>query len=278
MYKIITREELAASVYRLKIDAPRIARARKPGQFVTLRIHEKGERFPLTIYDADPKQGTLTLVFQALGKSTTHLGDLKAGDSIKDVVGPLGRPTHIEKFGTVVCVGGGIGIAPVYPIVQGMKQAGNKVISIIGGRNKDLLILEEEMKQASSELRVCTDDGSYCTRGFTSDILKGLIAEGVKIDLVVAIGPVPMMKVICGVTKEHNIKTMVSLNPIMVDASGMCGVCRVTVGKETKFACVDGPEFDGHLVDFDELTKRLKTYLVQEKISLEHYKALTSST
>jgi len=281
MYKVLAREQIASCVYKIVVSAPLIARARQPGQFVALRIDEQGERFPLTICDADPTKGTLTLVFQAVGKSTFHLAALHVGDTIQDVVGPLGKPTHIEKFGTVVCIGGGIGVAPVYPIAQGMKKASNKVISIIGARTKDLLILENEMRAVSDELIVGTDDGSYAKKGFTSDLLKEVINRGEKtcgersesIDLVVAIGPVPMMRVICNVTKEHNLKTIVSLNPIMLDATGMCGVCRVTVGGKTQFACVDGPEFDGHLVDFDELTKRLRTYLTEEKKVLEHYRA-----
>ncbi|MBI4834435.1 MAG: sulfide/dihydroorotate dehydrogenase-like FAD/NAD-binding protein [Planctomycetes bacterium] len=272
MYKIVKREELSSCVYRFEIEAPLIARARKPGQFVAIRLDEQGERFPLTICDADPLKGTLTLIYQSVGKSTVQFAGLQAGDSILDIVGPLGKPTHIEKFGSVVCIGGGIGVAPVYPIVQGMKRAGNKVISIIGARTKDLLILENEMRAASDALLVTTDDGSYIRKGFVSDVLKEIIARGDKIDLVVAIGPVPMMRVVCNVTREYNLKTMVSLNPIMLDATGMCGVCRVTVGGKTQFACVDGPEFDGHLVDFDELAKRLRTYLTEEKRAMEHYR------
>jgi len=213
-----------------------------------------------------------------MGKSTFQLSGLQPGDFISDVVGPLGQPTHIEKFGTVICLGGGIGVAPIYPITQGMRKAGNRVISIIGARTKDLLILEKEMKAASDELIVGTDDGSYGKKGFTSDLLREVIKRGEKIALVIAIGPVPMMKVICNVTKEYNLKTVVSLNPLMLDATGMCGVCRVTIGGETKFACVDGPEFDGHLVDFDELTKRLKTYLTEERKALEHYRGSPKCT
>lgn len=272
MYKIIAREQLASCVYKIEVEAPLIARARKPGQFIALRMDEQGERFPLTICDANPQKGTLTLVFQAVGKSSFQLSGLQAGDSLQDLVGPLGKPTHIEKFGTVVCVGGGIGVAPVHPIAQGMRQAGNKVISIIGARTKDLLILEKEMHIVSDELIVGTDDGSYGKKGFTSDLLREVIKRGDRIDLVVAIGPVPMMKVVCNVTKEYNLKTVVSLNPIMLDATGMCGVCRVTVGGKTQFACVDGPEFDGHQVDYDELTKRLRTYLNEEKRAVEHYR------
>ncbi|MDI6732432.1 MAG: sulfide/dihydroorotate dehydrogenase-like FAD/NAD-binding protein [Planctomycetota bacterium] len=275
MFKIVNKSILGkeeTGIYRIVIDAPRIARTRHAGQFVVLRTNEQGERIPLTICDADPVAGTFTLVFQAVGKSTMQLGKMNVGDNIQDVLGPLGRPTHIENYGTVVCIGGGIGIAPVHPIAQAMKQAGNKVISIIGARSKDLLILEEEMRRASNELLVTTDDGSYVRKGFTSDVLKEVINRPEKIDLVVAIGPVPMMRVISDITRSYGIKTMVSLNPIMLDATGMCGVCRVTVGGKTQFACVDGPEFDGHLVDFGELQKRLTTYLKDEKIAVEKYK------
>lgn len=271
MFKIIEKHCYSPGVYKIVIETPLIARKRQAGQFVVLRIDEPGERFPLTICDADPDKGTLSLVFQAVGKSSTQLGDLSVGDSIQDVVGPLGKPTHIENYGTVVCIGGGIGIAPVYPIAQAMHQAGNKVISIIGARTKELIILEDEMRKVSDELIVGTDDGSYGRKGFTSDLLKEVIDRGSRIDLVLTIGPVPMMKVICNVTRPHNLKTVVSLNPIMLDATGMCGACRVTVGGETKFTCVDGPEFDGHQVDFDELTRRMKVYLDKEKVAQDKY-------
>jgi ferredoxin--NADP+ reductase len=265
VFPIVDSKLLAASVKQFKVAAPEIAKKRKPGQFVVLRTHEEGERIPLTIADADPAAGTITLIFQEVGKSTMHLGKLKIGDSILDLIGPLGRPTHIEKFGTVVCIGGGIGIAPVYPIVKGMREAGNRVISIIGARTKDLLILEEEMAAGSHILKVSTDDGSYGYHGFVSDILQDVIDEGNPIHLVVAIGPVPMMRVVCNVTRSRNIKTVVSLNPIMVDATGMCGACRVSVGGKTRFVCVDGPEFDGHEVNFAELVKRQRAYLDQEQ-------------
>lgn len=271
MFKILAKEVLSDCVYKLVIEAPWIAKARKAGQFVVLRIDENGERIPLTICDADAVKGTVTIVFQAVGKSTMQLGQMEPGQKIQDFVGPLGKATHIEKYGTVVCVGGGIGIAPVYPIAQAMRLAGNKVISLIGARTKNLLILEKEMAKVSDELLVATDDGSYAIKGFTSDLLKQVVDRGVKVDLAVAIGPVPMMRVMANLTKSYGIKTMVSLNPIMLDATGMCGVCRVTVGGKTQFACVDGPEFDGHLVDFDELQKRLKTYNSQEKTALEKF-------
>ena len=265
MFPIVDARLLAASVKQFKVAAPEIARKRKPGQFVVLRTHEEGERIPLTIADADPAAGTISLIFQEVGKSTMQLGRLKTGDSIMDLIGPLGRPTHIENFGTVVCIGGGIGIAPVYPIAKGMRQAGNRVISIIGARTKDLLILEEEMAAVSHILKVSTDDGSYGYHGFVSDVLQDVIDEGNPLHLVVAIGPVPMMRVVCNVTRSRNIKTVVSLNPIMVDATGMCGACRVSVGGKTRFVCVDGPEFDGHEVNFPELVKRQRAYLDQEQ-------------
>ena len=265
MFPILGARLLAASVKQFTVAAPEIAKKRKPGQFVVLRTHEEGERIPLTIADADPAAGTITLIFQEVGKSTMHLGKLKPGDSILDLIGPLGRPTHIENFGTVVCIGGGIGIAPVYPIAKGMREAGNRVISIIGARTKDLLILEEEMAAVSHILKVSTDDGSYGYHGFVSDVLQDVIDEGNPIHLVVTIGPVAMMRVVCNVTRSRNLKTVVSLNPIMVDATGMCGSCRVTVGGRTRFVCVDGPEFDGHEVNFAELVKRQRAYLDQEQ-------------
>jgi ferredoxin--NADP+ reductase len=271
VFQIIDARLLATAVKELKITAPEIARKRKPGQFVVLRISEEGERIPLTIADADPQAGVITLIFQEVGTSTAKLGKLKAGDSLSDLIGPLGVPTHVEKFGTVVCVGGGIGIAPVYPIAKAMGEAGNTVLSIIGARTKDLLILEEEMRKVSHVLKVSTDDGSYGYHGFVSDVLQDFMDEGTAIHLVVAIGPVPMMRVVCNVTRNKNIKTVVSLNPIMVDATGMCGACRVTVGGRTRFVCVDGPEFDGHQVDFAELVKRQRAYLDQEKQAYESF-------
>ena len=271
MFQIVEARLLAAAVKQFTIAAPEIARRRKPGQFVVLRINEEGERIPLTIADADPQAGVITLIFQEVGTSTAKLGKLKAGDSISDLIGPLGVPTHVEKFGTVVCVGGGIGIAPVYPIAKAMQEAGNTVLSIIGARTKDLLILEEELAKVSNVLKVSTDDGSYGYHGFVSDVLQDFMDQGTTINLVVAIGPVPMMRVVCNVTRNKNIKTVVSLNPIMVDATGMCGACRVTVGGRTRFVCMDGPEFDGHQVDFAELVKRQRAYLDQEKNAYESF-------
>jgi len=270
MYKIIRKEELAPSVKLFEVEAPLIARKARPGQFVILRIAEEGERIPLTIADFDREKGSIVLIFQEVGATTRQLGQLNAGDGIQDLVGPLGRPTHIERFGTVVCIGGGIGIAPVYPIARGMKEAGNTVISIIGARTEGLLIYEREMAAVSDELLVATDDGSRGLKGFVTDALRQVVDRGTKIDLVVAIGPVIMMKNVAEATRPLGIHTVVSLNPIMVDGTGMCGGCRVAVGNEIKFACVDGPEFDAHLVDFKGLIARQRMYLPQEKIALEH--------
>ncbi len=271
MNEIVKREALSKDVFRMEVETPLIARKRKAGQFVILRVGEEGERFPLTIADANAEVGTITLIFQAVGKSTWALSRLKEGDEIHDLVGPLGMPTHVERFGTVVCIGGGIGVAPLHPIVKAMKEGGNRVISIIGSRTKDLLILEEEIRGLSDELLVSTDDGTYGFHGFVTQVLEQVIERGEKIALVVAIGPVPMMRAVCKVTKQHDLPTTVSLNPIMVDGTGMCGGCRVTVGGETRFTCVDGPEFDGHMVDFDELTKRLSVYKKQEAKAMEKY-------
>ena len=274
MFEIVKREEMAqGSVVLNEIKAPLIAKKAKPGQFVILRAHEKGERIPLTMADTDPEKGTITIIYQVVGKTTALFKTLQVGDSYLDIIGPLGKPTDLEKYdGDVVCVGGGTGVAVLHPITRGLKQKGNNVIAIIGARTKDLLILEDKMKAASHELHVCTDDGSYGHHGFVTDVLKDIL-EKKNVKLVVAIGPVPMMKFVCSMTKEYNVKTIVSLNPIMVDGTGMCGCCRVTVGDETKFACVDGPEFDGHKVDFDELIKRLRSYLAEEKESYEKFKA-----
>ncbi len=271
MNEIVKREALSKDVFRMEVETPLIARKRKAGQFVILRVGEEGERFPLTIADANAEGGTITLIFQAVGKSTWALSRLKEGDEIYDLVGPLGMPTHVERFGTVVCIGGGIGVAPLHPIVKAMKEGGNRVISIIGSRTKDLLILEEEIRGLSDELLVSTDDGTYGFHGFVTQVLEQVIERGEKIALVVAIGPVPMMRAVCKVTKQHDLPTTVSLNPIMVDGTGMCGGCRVTVGGETRFTCVDGPEFDGHRVDFDELTKRLSVYKKQEAKAMKKY-------
>ncbi len=274
MYKIIFKREMAEkTVCHFRIEAPRIARKAKPGQFIVLRANETGERIPLTMAGTDPEAGTIDIIFQVVGKTTALLRTFNVGDSIQDIIGPLGRPTHIENLGTVVCVGGGTGVAVMYPITKAYKEAGNYVIAIIGARTKDLLILEEEMRQASHELRVTTDDGSYGHHGFVTDVLKQILDARKDVKLVVGIGPVPMMKFLSKMTKEYGVKTMVSLNPIMVDATGMCGACRVTVGGKTRFCCVDGPEFDGHEVDYDELIKRQRAYLTDEKISMDRFMA-----
>jgi len=273
MYKILEKKIWSDEEPKIKefvLDAPDIARAHQAGQFVILITDENGERIPLTVADKDVKKGTINILFQEVGKSTMCLGLLNEGDHIHHVVGPLGKPTHIEKFGTVVCVGGGIGIAPVHPIAQAMKEAGNKVISILGARSKDLLIYEGRMKKASHEIRVTTDDGSHGRHGFVTDELKAMIEEEkIPIDLVVVIGPPIMMKFVCKVTEPHKIETFASLNTIMVDGTGMCGACRVTVGGKTKFVCVDGPEFDGHQVDFEEMMMRQRQYLTEEKVARE---------
>jgi ferredoxin--NADP+ reductase len=269
MCKVIDKKKLSENIFRFDIEAPLIAKAAKAGQFVVIRIDEKGERIPLTIADSDRSKSLITLVFQVVGASTGILSRCEVGDEILDILGPLGHPTEVEKFGTVVCVGGGVGIAVVHPVVKAMKSRGNKVITIIGSRCEDALIFRNENKDHSDEFYITTDDGSCGRKGFVSDELKALIEKGVKIDRVIAIGPVPMMKAVANVTKSHNIKTIVSLNPLMLDATGMCGVCRVTVGGATKFACVDGPEFDGHQVDYDELMTRLDQYKDKEKIAMD---------
>ncbi len=271
MFEIIEKKELAHTVYQFRIKAPLIARKRKAGQFVVLRMNEQGERIPLTIVDSNETDGTITIIVQEVGKSTAILCGMGAGDSILDVVGPLGKPTHIENFGIAVCVGGGIGTAPVLPIARALKAAGNKVVSIIGARTKELLILESEMREASDELHVTTDDGSYGHHGFVTQVLQKMIDEGVKIGCVVGIGPIPMMRAVSNTTKPYGIPTVVSLNPIMVDGTGMCGACRVTVGGKNQFVCVDGPEFNGAEVDFDELMLRNRTYFKEEKSAMEEF-------
>ncbi len=272
MFKIVNREEMAQGTIVLnEIEAPRIARKAKPGQFVILQANEKGERIPLTMADVDPEKGTITIIYMIVGKSTALFATMKTGESYYAVIGPLGKATHIEKIGKVVCVGGGTGIAVLHPITRGLKEAGNEVITILGSRSKDLLILEDKMAKVSDTLHICTDDGSKGHHGFVTDVLKDVL-EKEDINLVVAIGPVPMMKFVSMITKEKNVETMVSLNPIMVDGTGMCGGCRVSVGGQTKFACVDGPEFNGHEVDYDELTKRLQAYQENEKMSFEAFK------
>jgi ferredoxin--NADP+ reductase len=253
------------------IEAPRIARKHQAGQFVILRLHEQGERIPLTIESSNAEQGTISIVVQAVGKTTNQLNALETGDGILDVVGPLGKPSVIKNFGTVVIVGGGVGTALAYPTTVALKRAGNRIVTILGGRNRDLVLLENEMRGVSDELYVTTDDGSYGEKGLVTDKLRALIAQGMKIDEVLAVGPVPMMKAVAEVTKEPGIHTMVSLNPIMIDGTGMCGGCRVIVGGKSKFACVDGPEFEAHEVDFSVLMQRNRMYRESERKSLEEF-------
>ncbi|MGE5699629.1 MAG: sulfide/dihydroorotate dehydrogenase-like FAD/NAD-binding protein [Deltaproteobacteria bacterium] len=271
MFPIVESREIAKNVVLQRIVAPRIARKRKAGQFLVIRRGEMGERIPLTIVDSDASEGTVTIIFQAVGKSTAELAGLKAGDTVLDVVGPLGLPTHVENLGTVVGIGGGIGAAPLLPIATAFKRAGNHLISIVGARTKELLILEDEMRAISDRITVTTDDGSYAKKGFVTTALQELIDAGTKIDLCIAIGPVPMMRAVAEVTRPHGIKTVVSLNPIMVDATGMCGACRVSVGGKTRFVCVDGPEFDGHEVDYKELVMRNRAYLKEEKEAMDQF-------
>lgn len=270
MNKIIAKKQLSKDVYMMEIEAKYIAESRKAGQFVILQLDDHfGERIPLTIADADEEKGSISIIFQAVGKTTIDLSCKEVGDNIKNILGPLGTPTQIENKGTIVCVGGGIGIAPMHPIAQAYKKAGNRVISIIGARNRDLLIMEEEIKKCSDEVIICTDDGSYGRKDLVTVPLKEFCEEGLPNE-VVAIGPPIMMKFVSETTRPYNIHTMVSLNTIMVDGTGMCGGCRVTVGDETKFVCVDGPEFNGHLVDFDNMMLRQKSYKTQEEKATHH--------
>ena len=269
MYEILLREDLVPGIHLFKIAAPNVAKKAQAGQFVVIRIDEKGERIPLTVADWDEKEGSVTIIFMEVGATTRRLALLKTGDAIADFVGPLGLPTHIEKYGTVVCVAGGFAVAPIMPIARAFKQAGNKVISILGARNKDLLFWEDELRSVSDQLIVTTDDGSYARKGLVTEPLKELLESGEKIDRVVAIGPSIMMKFCAETTRPFVVETIVSLNPIMVDGTGMCGCCRVEVGGVTKFACVDGPDFDGHQVDWDLLLARQRIYLDEEKHALE---------
>lgn len=260
MNKILFKKQLSKEVYRMDIYAPKIACERKAGQFLILQLDtEMGERIPLTIADANPENGTVTIIFQAVGNTTHRLAEYREGDSILNILGPLGTPTHIEKFGRVVCVGGGIGAAPLFPIAQAMKKAGNRLTVILGARNRELLVMEEEMKAIADEIIICTDDGSCGEKALVTQPLKK-ICEEIKPDLVVAIGPPIMMKFCAETTRPYQVPTVVSLNTIMIDGTGMCGGCRVTVGGKTKFVCVDGPEFDGHKVDFDNMMLRLGAY------------------
>jgi ferredoxin--NADP+ reductase len=272
VFKILNAQFIAPGIKRFVIEAPRIAKKQRPGQFVIIRVNETGERIPLTIEKSDPEKGTVNIVVQSIGKTTNLLNSLETGDSILDMVGPLGKPSEIENFGTVVVIGGGVGTAMAYPTASAMKRIGNRVITIIGGRNKDLVLLESEMREVSDTVFVTTDDGSYADKGLVTDKLRQLIENGTRIDMVLAVGPIPMMRAVADMTRKERIKTMVSLNPIMIDGTGMCGGCRVQVEGKSEFACVDGPEFDAHRVDFAILVQRNAMYRDAEKRSLEDYK------
>jgi ferredoxin--NADP+ reductase len=272
VFKIVHAQFIAPGIKRFIIEAPRIARKQRPGQFVIVRIAENGERIPLTIEKSDPQKGTVNIVVQSIGKTTHLLSSLESGDSILDIVGPLGKPSEIENFGTVVAIGGGVGTAMAYPTASAMKRAGNRVISIIGGRTKDLVILEKEMREVSDTVFVTTDDGSYADKGLVTDKLRQLIDNGTRIDLVLAVGPIPMMRAVAEVTRKEKIRTIVSLNPIMIDGTGMCGGCRVLIDGKSEFACVDGPEFEAHRVNFDVLVQRNAMYREAEKRSMEDYR------
>jgi ferredoxin--NADP+ reductase len=269
MYRILDKKDLSPTVSQFVIEAPFVARKRKAGNFVIIRVEDHGERIPLTLVDSDPAKGTITLIVQAIGKTTKLLTSKKAGDVILDVLGPLGNPTPIEHHGAVACVGGGVGTAELLPIARALRDAGNTIYSIIGGRTKELVILEDQMAECSKKVFVTTDDGSYKRKGLVTDALKDLLDGPYGLHAVYAIGPLPMMKAVANVTKPYCVKTLVSLNAIMVDGTGMCGGCRVTVGGQMKFACVDGPEFDGHEVDFDEMIMRNRTYSDMERIADE---------
>ena len=269
MFRITAARDLGPGVRQFEIEAPRIAKKQRPGQFVILRLHEHGDRIPLTIKGSDPARGTISIVVQAVGKTTTELNALGAGDAILDLVGPLGEPSHVDLYGTVVVIGGGVGTAIALPTAEAMHKAGNRVFSILGARSKELLILEDEVRAVSDQTFIMTDDGSYGAKGLVTDKLRQLLQ--LPVNLVLAIGPVPMMRAVAEVTRERNIRTVVSLNSIMVDGTGMCGGCRVTVGGKSMFACVDGPEFDAHEVDFQVLSQRNAMYREQEKLAMERY-------
>lgn len=268
MYEIMRKEKLAPNIALLEVKAPSISQKARPGQFIILRLDEIGERIPLTIADSNSDTGTVTIIFQEVGLSTKLLGMCEVGDFILDFVGPLGRPSHIDYFGNVICVGGGVGVAPLYPITRALFNQGNNVCSIIGARSGDMLILEQEIARVSHQLLVATDDGSYGFKGFVTDLLKTKLGLR-SVDLVVAIGPLPMMEAVAETTRSFNIKTIVSMNPIMVDGTGMCGACRISVGGKTRFACVEGPEFDAHQVDWEVAKSRARMFLEEEKTSLQ---------
>ncbi len=272
MFKIVHAQFIAPGIKRFVIEAPRIAKKYQPGQFIILRVNEQGERIPLTIEKTDPVKGTINIVAQSIGKTTHMLNTLQTGDSILDVVGPLGKPSDIETFGTVVIMGGGVGTAMAYPTAAALKRAGNKVISIVGARNKELVILENEMREVSDVLMLTTDDGTYADKGFVTDKLRQLIENGTRIDLVLAVGPIPMMRAVAEMTRKENIRTIVSLNSIMIDGTGMCGGCRVIIDGKSEFACVDGPEFDAHRVNFDILVQRNSMYRDSEQVAFSEWK------
>lgn len=273
-YRILGKKRLNTQVTFMKLEAPHVVENAKPGQFLVIKIDEKGERIPLTIVDKNESKKSVTIIFQEIGKTTKELARLKVGSKIMDVIGPLGRPTHIEKFGKIICVGGGVGTAEVYPVAKALKNAGNRIVSIIGARNKELLLLAKEMRKVSEQLHITTDDGSAGRKGFVTDILKELLKKE-RYDLVYAVGPILMMRAVAVETRTYNIKTIVSLNANMVDATGMCGTCRVRVGGETKFTCVDGPDFDAHQVDFVEFINRDRRFKDKEEESLRHYETCT---
>jgi ferredoxin/flavodoxin---NADP+ reductase len=271
VFKIVHAAFIAPGIKRFVIEAPRIARKHRAGQFVILRLYERGERIPLTIERSDPERGTINIVVQSAGKTTHLLNSFETGDRILDIVGPLGKPSEIANFGTVVVMGGGVGTAMAYPTAAALKKAGNRVISIVGARNKELVILEHEMAEVSDTLLLTTDDGSYADKGFVTDKLRQLIDNGTRIDLVLAVGPIPMMKAVADVTRKEHIRTVVSLNPIMIDGTGMCGGCRILIGSKSEFACVDGPEFDAHRVNFEVLVQRNAMYREAERTSMEEF-------
>ncbi|MEW4570010.1 sulfide/dihydroorotate dehydrogenase-like FAD/NAD-binding protein [Tautonia sp. JC769] len=273
MFPILEAEFLAPEIKRFVIEAPRVARKREAGQFVIVRLHERGERIPLTIADGDPDRGTITLIVQGVGKTTRLMNMLEAGDAVLDLVGPLGKPSDVRKYGTVVVIGGGVGTAIAWPTARAMKEAGNRVVVIVGARTKELVLLEPELREIADELEIVTDDGSYGRKGVVIDPLCERILRGSRIDLVLAIGPVRMMQAVAEMTRPSGIRTIVSLNSLMVDGTGMCGGCRVATKEGTRFACVDGPEFDAHIVDFDVLARRNRTYAVSEAKALDAFRA-----
>jgi NAD(P)H-flavin reductase len=271
MPRVLENVQIGPLNWKMRVHVPKLVSKAKPGQFVIIRVNEHGERVPMSIAGLEKENGVLTIIYQVVGKTSALMTTVPAEGEILDCVGPLGLPTHVEQWGTAVVVGGGIGIAPIYPIAQAWKAAGNKLHTIIGARSQNILFYEEEHRSVADKLYVCTDDGSYGHHGFVSDILKQILDSGEKVGMIMAIGPVPMMRVVANLTKSYNVPTWVSLNPLMVDGTGMCGGCRVSLGNTTKFACVDGPDFDGHQVDFDLLTKRLAAYKEQERNSMHRF-------